>query len=79
MEPAEFSDTDAGRVEQGNLRFMFDIGKGINEQADFFHGEESREILIVISWHRPFTGGARIALQKIEKDVYSYSWEALRK
>ena len=46
MKAAKFADTDAGRIKEGDLCFVFRVFDGIDDSADLLPGRDAGKMLI---------------------------------
>lgn len=67
MKAAEFSDPDTGRIQKGNLRFMFDICERIDQPVHFRNGKERGEGLVIMEI-RNFTD-VPVFVKDIDKEI----------
>ena len=67
MKAAEFADPDTGRIQKGNLRFMFDICERIDQPVHFWNGKERGKRLVIMEI-RNFTD-VPVFVKDIDKEV----------
>ena len=67
MKAAEFADPDTGRIQKGNLRFMFDICERIDQPVHFRNSKERGKWLVIMEI-RNFTD-VPVFVKDIDKKV----------
>ena len=67
MKTAQFTDPDTGRIQKGNLRFMFDICERIDQPVHFRNSKERGKWLVIMEI-RNFTD-VPVFVKDIDKEI----------